>query len=94
MNQITPNDNSKLAGKPSEAFIALSPFGFRWGRCEVVRMAEVSGNLVVWVQTDKEKLEVRITPAGKVIAGSSVPNPSGYSVKEADLFTTKFPGHD
>lgn len=41
-------------------------YGFRWGVLEVSRAAEHRGHRVITLRTDRERLDVRITPTGLI----------------------------
>lgn len=43
-------------------------YGFRWGPVEVIRVAQDDRlGYVLHVQTDKDAVEIRVTPKGRVL---------------------------
>lgn len=50
------------------------PFGFRWGPCLVHRLcSDAKAGVVLEVSTDKECVEIRVTPSGIIRLGCMHP---------------------
>lgn len=45
-------------------------FGFSWGAASVNRVTEHEGHVVLEISTDRQTLEVRVTPGGLIRAGA------------------------
>lgn len=52
--------------KPAKTTDGITQHGFRWGQIEIIRVAEIDGNRVLWLKTPKMRVQIRVTPSGFV----------------------------
>lgn len=51
-----------------------TPYGFTWGITDIGRACEINGNVVICIETPRQRLFVRVTPTGLIRVDAPVAN--------------------